>query len=332
MRDWFADLLGFEEISPVNVRENLTLDGTRLTSKANGRSLECGTLEMPTLTELRARMKALSGLGGKLRVSELVGDASALHRDPANAGASFQVASQFNLLEMTSPRVTPEQGIGIYSGDPTQGPACAIACGAGTIYRNYFLQLDSQTGQTANQQVDCIQSIGDALGNIDRCLWEMQNGYLLPTRNGLSKISSKLKSISNVDVDELRGKLRIGVQQNTQVILGDCNQLVTQIYCAALPIGYCNFPISDWKPFAQLILDAAYEATFCAAAANASETGNRSLFLTLLGGGVFRNDAEWIFSAIHRSIKLFQSIALDVHIVSYRHRNPSVQQLLATIA
>ena len=35
----------------------------------------------------------------------------ALHADPANAQALFQVASQFNTLEMTGPSVTPEDGI-----------------------------------------------------------------------------------------------------------------------------------------------------------------------------------------------------------------------------
>lgn len=43
--------------------------------------------------------------------------------------AEFQVASQFNLLEMISPRIAPEQGVGIYAGDSTQGSAGAIAAG-----------------------------------------------------------------------------------------------------------------------------------------------------------------------------------------------------------
>ncbi|MCK5683507.1 hypothetical protein KAJ27_05280 [bacterium] len=55
----------------------------------------------------------------------------------------FQVASQFNLLEMVSPGVTPEEGVGRYEHDHTQGPACAIACGVGTIYRNYFEAIQS---------------------------------------------------------------------------------------------------------------------------------------------------------------------------------------------
>ena len=40
-------------------------------------------------------------------------------------------------MEIISPSVTPEAGIDGYETDRPQGPACAIACGAGTIYRNY---------------------------------------------------------------------------------------------------------------------------------------------------------------------------------------------------
>jgi hypothetical protein len=64
-----------------------------------------------------------------------------MHQRPENAGALFQVASQFNLLEMMSPSVTPEQGVTRYERDPTQGPACAVAAGAATIYRNYFAKV-----------------------------------------------------------------------------------------------------------------------------------------------------------------------------------------------
>ena len=34
--------------------------------------------------------------------------------------------------------MTPEHGVTRYQHDRTQGPACAIAAGAATIYRNYF--------------------------------------------------------------------------------------------------------------------------------------------------------------------------------------------------
>jgi hypothetical protein len=57
----------------------------------------------------------------------VTGDVWRMHLLPENAGALFQLASQFNLLEMTGPEVTPENGVvTIYQHDHTQGPACAI--------------------------------------------------------------------------------------------------------------------------------------------------------------------------------------------------------------
>ena len=66
-------------------------------------------------------------------IREQVGDVRQLHVDSANANVLFQVASQFKLLEMTGLSVMPELGVSSYENDPTQGPACAIACGVGTI-------------------------------------------------------------------------------------------------------------------------------------------------------------------------------------------------------
>jgi hypothetical protein len=63
--------------------------------------------------------------------------------------ALFQVASQFNALEMVAPNITPEDGVTRYQHDRTQGPACAIAAGAATIYRNYFVPVAGGIGQTA---------------------------------------------------------------------------------------------------------------------------------------------------------------------------------------
>ncbi len=123
--DWFTKLTGFSERSPNQVRENITIQDGCLSSKINLQSFQCGCLEIVSLRELRERVAKVENVEGKLQVAELVGDAQALHAEPANAGAVFQVASQFNLLEMVSPSVTPEQGIGIYENDPTQGPVCS---------------------------------------------------------------------------------------------------------------------------------------------------------------------------------------------------------------
>lgn len=44
----------------------------------------------------------------------------------------------------------------------TQGPAYAIAAGAGTIYRNYLAVVNGQVGQSADTQIDCLADIGAA--------------------------------------------------------------------------------------------------------------------------------------------------------------------------
>ena len=69
----------------------------------------------------------LAPLTGRLKVRVIVGDVRAMHQLPENAGAVFQVASQFIFLEMTGPYVTPEMASPATKAIHTQGPACAIA-------------------------------------------------------------------------------------------------------------------------------------------------------------------------------------------------------------
>ncbi len=94
-----------------------------------------------------------------------------------------------------------------------------------------------------------------------------------------------------------------------------------------LPVAYSGLPSRSWERFARLILEAAYEVTFAAAVLNSSKTGNKSLYLTLLGGGAFGNDQVWIVDAIRRAAKLYSRFDLDVKIVSFRNSNPSIRKL-----
>jgi hypothetical protein len=333
---WFERLTGFPEISPQQVRLNLVVDGDLLKSLVNGQEMACGQLETPSLSELRARVRSLLGstqpssqqVIGRISVREVIADVQSLHIDRSNAGALFQVASQFNLLEMVNPQVTPEQGVGIYEQDRTQGPACAIAAGAGTIYRNYFALVNGQIGQSARHQIDCLADIGTALGNTKNCLWEMKNGYALASQEGLLEINNRLQSASEQELDELRQLLRVGIQWQTQVTLSASQHQVSQVYCSALPVAYSPHPADLWQGFARLILEAAYEATICVAILNAHHTGNHQLFLTLLGGGAFGNENSWIVNSIQRALHLYQSNDLDVAIVSYRMTQPCVQPLI----
>lgn len=325
----FERLTGFVEISPEQVRENMSVDGGTLISHVSGRRWPCGEFETPSLAELRSRALIDGQDSATTAVREVVGNVQLLHTDEMNADSLFQVASQFNTLEMVSPSATPERGVGIYEHDPTQGPACAIAAGAGTIYRNYFATVNGQIGQSVTNQIDCLSDIWAALGNSNDCLWEMRNGYALATESGLSKISNYLRTSSDADRDELRSLLRIGIQWRTQVSLdGSCHK-VSQAYCSALPVAYSRHCSSLWADFAMLILEASYEATLCAAMINSRQTGNNTVFLTLLGGGAFGNETDWIIRAIKRSISLYAEYGLDVAIVSYRSSQHCIQQLIA---
>ena len=325
---WFEKLMGFSEESPEQVRGNISVDGEVIKSHVNGKSYISGILETPTLGELRERVRSAGIPAGDISIREVVADVQDLHGDPSNSGALFQVASQFNLLEMISPAVTPEQGVGKYEYDQTQGPACAVAAGAGTIYRNYFAKINGKTGQSADNQIDCLADLGRALGNSDNHLWVMTNGYALASEKGLMEIKDRLRSSSEAEIDDLRKLLRIGIQWNTQVTLRDSKHRVSQAYCSALPVAYSRQAPELWSEFAQIVLEASYEAVFCAGILNALAAGSDKIYLTLVGGGAFGNKACWIVNALKRSLALYGHAGLDVAIVSHGSSNSHVQELI----
>ena len=135
--DWFETLTGFRETGYEETRARLAVEGTQLRSLVNGGSWGIGELELVSGAELRERARGAQ-LPGRLRARVVRGDVRSMHCSSENTAALFQVASQFNLLEMVSNDVTPEAGVTRYQNDRTQGPACAIAAGAATIWRNYF--------------------------------------------------------------------------------------------------------------------------------------------------------------------------------------------------
>jgi len=336
--DWFEKLTGFRETDYDDTRAKLKVEGSRLRSLINGKDYGIGELELVPLQALRARVKSAGEPAGRLKVSVVTGDVRQMHQSPENAGALFQVASQFNLLEMVSPTVTPEQGVTGYQHDRTQGPACAIAAGAATIYRNYFALVDGRGGQTARRQLDGLADLGEALSaTVNKpvdALWEMQNGYALCTRAGLDAITQSLRALRPEQVDILRGKYCIGVHSDVEVTdaEGEHRPVVSQAFCSALPVAYTRVPSAHWKPFASLVLEAAYEATMLAAVLNKRRGASNVVLLTLLGGGAFGNEAEWINAAIRRALAMMSGFGLDVRLVSYGTPSREIQQMAKDFA
>lgn len=317
---WFRELMGFTEESPEQVRSLLQREGQLIRSTVNGAEVGTGWLEVPRLDALRALDRELPHTPPS-RVREVVGDVRHFHRDRANAGALFQAASQFNLLEMTSPHVTPEAGVGIYSHDHTQGPTCAIACGGGTILRNYYAPVGNGIGQTADRQIDALADLEAELGSGH---WEMRNGYALATEAGLRAITERLEGADEAERERLKGLLRIGVQHQVPVL--GTGHAVTQVYGSALPVAYGAPAASLWEPFARLILEASYEATLRLARIWQAEP----VYLTLLGGGVFGNDNAWIADAMVAAVERVGG--LDVRIVSYGGPHPVAAKVVRRCA
>jgi hypothetical protein len=68
-------------------------------------------------------------------------------------------------------------------------------------------------------------------------------------------------------------------------------------------------------------LDASYEATLLAGLETRQRHDNKQnsgvVYLTLLGGGVFGNEVEWISNAIYRACTRLWDSGLDVRIVVF---------------
>ncbi|MBS0512917.1 MAG: hypothetical protein JSR42_17255 [Proteobacteria bacterium] len=336
--DWFERLTGFREDGYEATKSRLEVVGDRLRSKVNGKDYGIGQFELVSLASLRERARSAGPRPGRLKMSIVQGDVRRLHQRPEFRGALFQVASQFNMLEMVGPAVTPGDGVTRYQHDPTQGPACAIAAGAATIYRNYFVPVDHPSGQTHGQtrarQLDGLAELGTTLsarlGQPVGALWTMQNGYARCSGAGLDAIAQHLAVLHPEEIDALRGKLLVGVHRDVEVTDAEepVRPAISQVFCSALPVAYGHvLPRKRWRAFASLILESAYEATMWAAVGNTQRGASNVVLLTRLGGGAFGNDDDWIDAAMRRSLRLAAGFDLDVRLVSYGPPSPGLLEI-----
>lgn len=324
---WFECITGFPETDYRSTRDRLQLEGDSIVNVRDGSRHGFGEFQMVSLQTLRSQSVDLPTQRHQIRIR--LGDARALHAEPALAGATFQVASQFNMLEMVGPDVTPEHGVSRYVYDRTQGPACAVAAGAGTIWRNYCVPVPgstgtpAQTGQSAKRQLDGLAEVQRALANRlgmpVSAVWQMRNGYAWPSESGLRAVCGYLKSAPEEERDALRSQLIVGWHRDVEVtdMPQASRQRVEQVYCSALPVAYSGLQRTLWEPFARLILQAAYEATLRAACVHASTGGSRSVLLTGLGGGAFGNDPKWISEALQWALERVPRGGLDIVLVGY---------------
>ncbi|MEM6929327.1 MAG: hypothetical protein AAF602_20480 [Myxococcota bacterium] len=327
MKTWYASLFGVAETDRAPAL-GFRVDGERLVTP-DGRSFGIGRFAAPRLDELRAHARSV-GESGELRiVHEAIGDVLELHARPENAGAMFQVASQLNALEFPSPSTVPEDGVTGYAGDPTQGPACALAAAAATVYRNDFLPVDGHVGQSERHQLELAADLEAELKHH----FFVQNGYLLSTPDRIAGLEATLADRDHAAWCDL---VRIGVQSRVEVtfaqrfVAPEAPQHVSQAFCSAAACGYApSVSPTHWAPLATVLLDALYEATLWAAVIDRAEgRGTGKVWLTFVGGGVFGNAPRWIAHAIRRAVDRARGFALDVHIAHYRSLDPRYVRLV----
>ena len=82
-------------------------------------------------------------------------------------------------------------------------------------------------------------------------------------------------------------------------------------------MAYSSVAPSQWKSFASLVLEGAYEATLWAAVQNAQHGASNVVLLTSLGGGAFGNDESWIVGTMRHALGMMRQTELDTKLVSY---------------
>ncbi len=285
--DWFENLFGFDE-STGYVQSMFHIEGDTMKSLANGREFFIGNFSTPSLKDLRSDYEPVIG---DIKVEHIIiFNVASIHKP----GATIQVASQMNCLEFPSPGCTPEDGITEYIYDNTQGPSCALQCPGATLYRNYFVfhKLEqgevSFIGQTADKQINLIEDLSS---------WKVCNGYVMDIPDYLPADNSCV---------------RVGLHENVEVI--DSEIKVNQCFCSAV---CCWNRRDEWEPYAQFILDAMYEGVLLATHYCLRRgTGNGDVYLTMIGGGAFRNNKEWIAKAMGRAIAKYGR-GLQIYVCHY---------------
>lgn len=262
-------------------------------------------------------------------------------------------------------------GVTHYVYDYTQGPACALACAAGTVYRNYLVDVASHAfspsagakeggrpisstrkGQTQFSQLNNLDALEHAIHNDEERFFTVRNGYTFSDKSSLQRLQRVIRasiegeSTAPASYDDLLGLVKIGLHQDVGVTFRsrvddvfDASEgiTVTQAYCSALSCSYSGVALEHWTEFAQLALDANYEATLWAGVLNALrvpettsvdaigdvEQGqaryNHDVFLSFIGGGAFGNNPKWICGAIGRALALMRrnNAPIRVHICHY---------------
>jgi hypothetical protein len=235
-------------------------------------------------------------------------DIAYLQSLPENQNAVFQVASNFTGVESKTEldQPTMKNFTKKYYMDRTQGPAASISAGAAAIVRvhaPFYFNSKSSTewGQTEDNCVNILSQLEEH--------YPMRNGYVIfsekspkfPSYNSPAYFKSLLSTsvLYHQDVQVTTGHRRKVDDQEILELVDSPKQRIDQIFCAAVNLhqgktGIENKQASGSEDKSRMVLDAAYVGTYL----SAMKYNRSHIVLTLIGGGSFGNDINWILDSI----------------------------------
>lgn len=326
MTEWFKNIFGFPESAAAvyrNIHYSETENGVILTDDANGKKFQAGIFKAVSVKDFahltprgNGKLHVIKGNGDASRKRHLV-DVFAAQQHPDNNGATYQAASNFNSLEFATATTTAAKGITNYPNDETQGPYCAIACGASILFRNYFMKVPGSRH---------LGQLSKELNLLDETPIHVEHGYAI-----IGTEDSKRLDALKFDWSDL-GHYKVGMHSNCEVttcrkrgqflpLETETKQVAHHVYCAAFNLLGSVAQTPFTRGVSERIIEAEYRATILCAWDNAvryrGRAGSNKLFLTLVGCGVFNNPVTVVCAQIAKCVELIVESGLDVFVVCY---------------
>lgn len=236
-------------------------------------------------------------------------DALQLAASPLAAGGIVQYASQFNALE--SPYIEKAE-LKDYSGDPTQGPQGVMPCGNALLARHFGKEFN------AFEHVIPDKATRDKFVKSGYVQWGNDpaqfNALLDKPVVEAAPIAHGQPASSEKRIDKLLLPIVWAKPE-----LGD--NAVLQCFTAAPPTKSYNNAgdIEIQKTIANKLVVSQYEALAKMAVVRARQTGKAvPLHLTLVGGGVFKNDSSVLRNALAAVKKIVEGENVDVYVHAFR--------------
>lgn len=241
-------------------------------------------------------------------------DIGRLQSLPRFRKALFQVASNFNALELMSPhdqRAMTE--IGNYTLDRTQGPFASISAAPGLIARHYYaFESPNRPPDTWRQKYD-----GAQIEMLKATALRVTNGYVTLDKDALAYIldPEDIAVVVHRDIQVTFGQ----TAGSQHLRVSDTEQTIDQVFTATLDLGsrqthFVHEHRAEVARLAKSLLRAAYESTLLAAV----EGKRKEVVLTLIGGGVFQNPTEWIVETLENLVPLIVNSGLVVYLNCFR--------------